>query len=271
MTTAADLYGHIRRFWDKDPCGTTHVSLERGTREFFLSIDRYFKDVYPYLDDFVDAGALTGKRVMEIGLGSGYTLQQLATRASTTYGLDVSEETIRLNQARAKHFGLNLQFIHASATSIPLPDDCLDLVLSIGCIHHIPDIQLAVDEIHRVLRPGGVFKGMVYYRHSYRYQVAIPLARRLSPRWRGKTREQCVNEMYDGIGNPYGTVYSKQEVRQLLSRFAQIQFQIKNFSGHDVIPWIGDLVPMSFLIKTIGKIAGLDLFFSAVKPDVNAL
>lgn len=266
MSPTSELYDRIRRFWDREPCGTAHVSLDRGSKEFFVALDIYFKRIYPYLDEFVDAGHFAGKRVMEIGLGSGYTLQQLAKNAKETYGLDVSEETIRLNQARATHFGLDIKFIHASATQIPLPDQCLDYVLSIGCIHHVPDIDKAVGEIYRILKPGGVFKGMVYNKNSYRYHVSIPLARWLTPRWRGKTREQCVNEMYDGSGNPYGTVYSKKEMARLLSQFSRITFRVQNFSGHDVIPKIGDLIPRTLWLKTIGRILGLDLYFSAVKP-----
>ena len=70
----------------------------------------------------------------------------------------------------------------------------------------------------------------------------------------------------DGSGNSKGDVFSKEELTRLLSRFSKIQFQIRNFSGHDVIPKIGDLIPRSLWIKTIGKVAGLDLYFSAVKP-----
>jgi ubiquinone/menaquinone biosynthesis C-methylase UbiE len=271
MTATREVYDRIRSFWDKDPCGSTHVSPERGTKEFFLAIDRYFKTLYPYLDEFLDAKNLTGKRVMEIGLGSGYTLRQIAQNAKVAYGLDLSLETLRLNQSRAKHFGLDTHFIHASATKLPLPDECLDVVVSIGCIHHIPDIEQAIDEICRVLRPGGIFKGMVYNKNSYRYHVSIPLARRFSARWRGKTQGQCVNEMYDGSGNPYGTVYSKKEMMQLLSGFTQIQFQVQNFSGHDVIPKVGDLIPRRFWLETLGKVAGLDLYFSAVKPGLKGL
>lgn len=265
MTETREVYDRIRKFWDKDPCGSTHVSPERGTKEFFLAIDRYFNNFYPYLDRFLDTKNLVGKRVMEIGLGSGYTLHQLAQSAYVTYGLDLSFETLRLNKARASHFGLEIQFLHASTIRLPLQDQSLDVVVSIGCIHHIPDVQQAIDEIHRVLRPGGVFKGMVYNRNSYRYHVSIPLARRFLTRWRGRTQEECVNEMYDGIGNPYGTVYSKKQLKQLLVGFDEIQFQVENFSGHDLIPKVGNLIPRRLWLETLGKVAGLDLYFTATK------
>jgi ubiquinone/menaquinone biosynthesis C-methylase UbiE len=110
--------------------------------------------------------------------------------AKDAYGLDLSGNTIELNRARARHFNLRLNLINASATQIPLADNSLDVVISVGCLHHIPEIANAVDEIHRVLKPGGVFKGMVYNRHSYRYHVYIPLSRRLSAQWQGKTRAE---------------------------------------------------------------------------------
>ncbi|MGQ0811528.1 MAG: methyltransferase domain-containing protein [Nitrospiraceae bacterium] len=265
MTVQTELYDRIRRFWDQQPCSTTHVSLPQGTMEYFLALDRYFSTIYPYLSPFLDAKAMGAKRVMEVGLGSGYTLQRIAEHAGETYALDLSLETLKLNKARATHFSLNIKFIHASATELPLPDKSMDLVVSIGCLHHIPDIQRAVDEIYRVLRPGGVLKGMVYNRNSYRYRVSIPLARRWSSRWSGKSSDQCVSEMYDGDDNPYGTVYSKHQMSQILRRFGRVNFEVQNFSGHDVIPKIGNLVPRQFWISTLGKIVGLDLYFTATK------
>lgn len=259
-------YLKIQAFWDDEPCGTQHLEELPGSREYFQQFDPYYEGLYPYLLPFLNIKEMAGKTVLEIGLGSGFTLQRIAAVAGKCYGLDLSEQTIMLNQNRKAIFALDrLELIQASATDIPLPDQSVDCVVSIGCLHHIPDIDLALGEIARVLKPGGVIKGMVYYRNSYRNLVYIPLARMLHPKWRGKSWQQCVNMMYDGDNNPYGTVYSKEEMNRILVGFRDIKYQVQNFVGGEVIPYIGNRVPRGFWLNTVGKIMGLDLYFTAIR------
>lgn len=130
-------------------------------------------------------------------------------------------------------------------------------------MHHILKIAKAVDEIHRVLQPGGHFQGMVYNRHSYRYNVYISISRRWRWQWQGKTREDCVSEMYDGAGNPYGTIYSRRQISQLFHNFQILDFHTENFVGEEMLPVYGDRIPRNVWLKTLGKIAALDLYFTA--------
>lgn len=259
----AKLYDQIRNFWDSQPCGTTHINLPPQSREYFVEFDKFFEAFYPYYLPFLNLEQMRGQRVLEIGLGSGFSLHRIAEVARECYGLDLSAHTLDLNRARDRHFKVGFNLIHASATQIPLADNSFDFVISVGCLHHIPEIAMAVTEIHRILKPGGIFKGMVYNRHSYRYHVYIPFSRRWNPRWQGKTRQDCVNEMYDGSSNPYGTVYSKSEVANLFRDFQMLDFHTENFVGEEMLPVYGNRIPRNVWLKTLGKIAGLDLYFTA--------
>lgn len=259
----AKIYSQIRSFWDNQPCGTAHINLPPHSREYFVEFDKFFESFYPYYLPFLNLESMRGKRVLEIGLGSGFSLHRIAEVAEACYGLDLSGGTIALNQARDRHFKLGLNLVQASATDIPLAENSLDFVVSVGCLHHIPDIQKAVTEIHRVLKPNGIFKGMVYNRRSYRYLVYIPMARRFSAQWKGKTSQDCVNEIYDGSDNPYGTVYSRGEVAAMFREFEITDFQTQNFVGEELLPRYGYRVPRNVWLKTLGKIVGLDLYFNA--------
>ncbi len=259
------LTERIRNFWSANPCGTGHFAhLPPGSREYFESFDPYYEALYPYLLPFLDVQSMQGQKVMEIGLGSGFTLGRFARVADEAYGLDSSIGTIALNQKRDKEFGLGLRLINGSATEIPLPDASLDQVVSIGCLHHIPEIDRAVAEIHRVLKPGGAFKGMVYYKNSYRYRMYIPLQRRFG-RWKGRSAQECINEMYDGAGNPYGMVYSKADVRRLFSSFREVRTEQQNFEGSELSTRLASRIPRDAWLATLGKVAGLDLYFTARK------
>ena len=62
-------------------------------------------------------------------------------------------------------YGLNSALQRFDAETLPYPDSSFDLVYSWGVIHHSEDPARIIKEIHRVLKPGGRFIGMVYGRH----------------------------------------------------------------------------------------------------------
>lgn len=164
------------------------------------------------------------------------------------YGLDISEETIKFNQEAKEVYSLNNLFlINASVTSIPLKNNSMDYVVPIGRIHHIPEAQKVVDEIYRVLKPGGVFIGMVYYRGFYRYNFYLPRLIKQNSKYHKKTRDDLVREIYDGKGNPYGIVYSKQEFRELCHRFHSFKFRRYNFVASDINEVWREIFPDKFI------------------------
>jgi SAM-dependent methyltransferase len=70
---------------------------------------------------------------------------------------DISPGMLETLAANAKRLGLPVTTAPADAEGLPFADDSFDLVLGHAVLHHIPDLEAAFGEIHRVLRPGGVF------------------------------------------------------------------------------------------------------------------
>jgi ubiquinone/menaquinone biosynthesis C-methylase UbiE len=101
------------------------------------------------------------QRVLDLGCGAGWATRLLA-RAVTqdsigdpnVVGLDVSEEMIRLARETSPEFS-NVRFVVGSATQIPERDDFFDRVLSVESFYYYPDQGLALDEVFRVMAPGG--------------------------------------------------------------------------------------------------------------------
>jgi SAM-dependent methyltransferase len=102
-------------------------------------------------------------RSLEIGAGTGYfslnLLQAGAVRAATC--TDISPGMVATLAGNAARLGLEVRAARADAESLPFPGESFDLVLGHAVLHHLPDLERAFAEFHRVLRPGGriVFAG----------------------------------------------------------------------------------------------------------------
>lgn len=96
-----------------------------------------------------------GKAVLDIACGEGYGSAMLAAVAASVIGVDISQEAVaHASQKYADVTGL--QFRHGDAASIPVETDSVDVVISFETIEHHEKHQEMIDEIRRVLRPGGI-------------------------------------------------------------------------------------------------------------------
>jgi ubiquinone/menaquinone biosynthesis C-methylase UbiE len=95
---------------------------------------------------------------LEIGAGTGYfslNLLQLGLieRATAT---DISQGMLDTLANSARTLGLTLDRVRTDAEHLPFPDASFDLVFGHAVLHHVPNLDRALAEFHRVLRPGGV-------------------------------------------------------------------------------------------------------------------
>lgn len=96
---------------------------------------------------------VAGKRVLEVGCGTGRGLGYLSRRASEVVGGDLSEDN--LSYARA-HYGDRVKLLILDACSLPFPDNSFDVVLSMEVIQYLPDLEGFLSESHRVLSMEGI-------------------------------------------------------------------------------------------------------------------
>lgn len=97
-----------------------------------------------------------GKRVADIGCGSGYGTVHLAKFAESATGVDYSAETLENSRKEYAHVK-NLDFIHCKVPPIALPDASMDVVTAFQFIEHIHDRVEFIREVKRILKPGGTF------------------------------------------------------------------------------------------------------------------
>ncbi len=98
------------------------------------------------------------QRSLEIGAGTGYFTLNLLQDGLVREAVcsDISAGMVRALQANARRLGLRLEAVVAEAGRLPFPEASFDLVLGHAVLHHLPDLDAAWREFHRVLRPGGV-------------------------------------------------------------------------------------------------------------------
>src|SRR6266540_7500326 len=97
-----------------------------------------------------------GSAVLEVAPGPGYMAIELAKLGGyRVSGLDISRSFVRIASDNARRAGVTVDFRHGDVAHMPLPDNTFDFVVCQAAFKNFPDPVAALDEIHRVLRPGG--------------------------------------------------------------------------------------------------------------------
>jgi SAM-dependent methyltransferase len=105
-------------------------------------------------------GDVTGKTVLEFGCGDGMNTVMLAKRGAKVIAFDISAELVALAAKRVEANGCRgVEFVLASAHTLPLKDESVDVVFGMAILHHL-DLELASQQVRRVLKNGGraIFK-----------------------------------------------------------------------------------------------------------------
>lgn len=258
-------------FWN-ELCGTglaRQLGIGDQRPESLRKFDHWYFDLYPYLFTHIPFAELSGKNVLEIGLGYGSVATKLMQSDACYHGLDIADGPVAMVRLRAAQLGKSAQAQTGSALAIPYPDAVFDQLVSIGCLHHTGDLAQALIEVARVTKPGGGASIMLYNALSYRQWLSAPMAtyRRLSSlEFDWTNADTRVRRAYDvnqkGNAAPSTTFISAKEAAIFLGRyFKSVRVTSRNI-GTDFPP--ARLMSRSLARSCFEFWLGLDLYIECV-------
>lgn len=240
-------------FWNRHPVGGAWDSAKRKQDW------RFGKE--PWIPQIIKGLEPDGKRVLEVGCGTGLDLFYFVRLGAKATGIDISDESLKLAREQAKELGIkNIKLIQGDAENLPFKDDSFDIVYSYGVLHHTPDTEKAVKEAYRVTKGGGQALVMLYSKFSPQYALVSTL--RAVAGIVGKERMVKLSNWLLGAGSdenpregtsiselfecPVLKAYSGRKIRHMFSDFSRLETHRYQFG----LMRIFDFMPSS---GTIGQ------------------
>jgi len=226
--------------WTADPCSPLGFEGEPGSRAYFERLLRGRAEYAPWFAEALDYAGARGVRVLDVGCGQGIDLANYALNGAEVTGVDLTPRHVSLARQHLEEMGLRAEVREGDAEALPFEDSSYDRVSSNGVLHHTPNIDAALGEIRRVLRPEGEATVIVYNRRSFHYWIQQVLRHGLIERQLFQERSMA-GVLARGVeissigARPLVRVYSPGQLRRMLTRagFADVSAEVRHFHPGD--------------------------------------
>jgi ubiquinone/menaquinone biosynthesis C-methylase UbiE len=169
-----------KAWWESTPMRydwRDQIEAVPSSQEYFEEIDRRFlSSASKYMpwrslpfEAVIPFEKLHEKDVLEVGVGQGTHAQVLAPRCKSFVGIDLTSNAVEMTSRRFELFDLPGKILQMDAEELQFNDDSFDFIWSWGVIHHSADTRRILQEMRRVLRPGGQCAVMVYYKSWWHF------------------------------------------------------------------------------------------------------
>lgn len=219
----------VQDFWEDASCGERLYLAGLEKADFVRHTQKRY-ELEPEILEFGNFKQFNGKRVLEIGVGLGADHQQLAEAGADLFGVDLTKRALFNTTMRFKAMGLNTKLANVDAENQPFKSDSFDAVYSWGVLHVTPDTPKAIDEVYRILKPGGTAKIMIYQTYSmigYMLWVRYALMK-LKP-WR--SLKYIYHHYLESLGTK---TYTPKEAKVLFKKFKHVKTNVV-MTHHDLL------------------------------------
>jgi SAM-dependent methyltransferase len=212
----------IRSFWERASCGEL-LYLGQPTKDNYAHQAHMRYQLEPYIVPFGEFETAKNKKVLEIGVGLGADHEKFAAAEADLWGIDLTERAIELTRRRLELRGYRSNLRVMDSEDLDFPDGYFDLVYSWGVLHVTTDPQRAINEVWRVLTPGGEARIMIYHKYSlvgYMLWLRYALLR-LRP-------FRSLDEIYaEHLESPGTHAYSVPQAELLFSKFRHVRISVQ--------------------------------------------
>jgi len=241
----------VHDFWNSHVNNEYYTTKQRASDAYFDEIESRRYAWHYHLRALFESLQGSQGKLLEIGCGIGVDSIQLAKCGFDVTAVDLTENALAVAKDYAARRNVNIDFKLGNAEGLEFDDATFDAVYSFGVLHHTPDIQAAVAEVHRVLKPGAKAHIMLYHRDSI--VNGVHKAFRLpyeSPRDR---KDHC----------PVVYTYSRRGIRQLFGNFANVTVEAAYPFTFGFGP-VATKTPLP-IRKALGRAVGWHLMVTAVR------
>jgi ubiquinone/menaquinone biosynthesis C-methylase UbiE len=268
----------VKSYWEKKVCGAVYGMNDSGGETDLerMAIERYRLE--PYILDFARFESGKDKRVLEIGIGGGVDFSNWIRSGARATGIDLTQAGVAMTRQRLSQLGIkseDYQAMVGDAENLPFAENTFDIVYSYGVLHHSPDTERAFKQVYRVLKPGGVFKAMIYHVNCW---VGLMFWGRYSL-LAGRPWQSPYQAMYRHLESPGTKTYTRHEANELVRSAGFTDFDIQlqlSFSDlllnkprakrYQSLPYrmVWKLYPRWF-VRLFGNRFGMSMFITARK------
>ena len=202
----------VRDYWEHHIHDLEISTHAPGTQGFFADLEQYHFEKLHHLPRLIPFNAYAGRRILEVGCGAGTDLIRFARGGAQCVGVDLAQSSIALARTNFSIDGRQAQLLVADGQSLPFPDRVFDFVYAHGVVQYTNDPQALVDEVRRVLRPGGAAVFQVYNRISWLNAIS-----------------RVTNVELEHVDAPVYRKFSIHEFRGLLKGFSRVRIVAERF------------------------------------------
>ena len=159
--------------------------------------------------------------MLEVGVGLGTDFVCFVRAGAEATGIDLTEAAVAAVRDRLALEGLEAELRVADAEALPFGDGEFDLVYSWGVLHHTPNTEQALNEVRRVLNPGGEARIMLYSRRSW---VALGVWLRHGV-LRGAPHRTPAELLAQWMESPGTKAYTQAELDALFAGFSRVRYE----------------------------------------------
>ena len=204
----------VQQYWDAYAANLQVPGKAWGSEGFFAALKSEHDKAYAYTNQILTLVNLKGRFLLELGCGIGLDTVEFARHGAQVRAIDLSPTCVELAKRSLAYENLEATLEMGNAEDLHYPADSFDVVIARGILMYTPDDSRVIDEIFRVLRPGGEANILLHNRFSWYTFLA---------------KVSGTNLFHEREDPPVNRLYTVSQVRSRLLNFSSLQIFLDRF------------------------------------------